>query len=102
MSRASLYKLRARDTVVKREMARVLILGLYYPPANFMAGRRLEGWVRHLPAFGYEPLVLTRYYDPEERNAHDFYASSRPTRTLTEPWIEADRVVYTRFVQGAW
>lgn len=83
-------------------MPRVLILGLYYPPANFSAARRLEGWSRHLPAFGYEPLVLTRYYDPEERNTGDFYASSRPTRTLKEPWIESDHVVYTSFIRSAW
>lgn len=77
-------------------------MGLYYPPANFMAGRRLEGWARHLPDFGYEPLVLTRFYDPEERNSHDFYASSRPTRTLAEPWVETGAAVYTRFVPGLW
>jgi hypothetical protein len=87
---------------MKTEMRKVLILGLYYPPANFMAGRRLEGWARHLPSFGYEPHVLTRYYDPEERDRHDFYASSRPTRTLIEPWIESDRVTYTRFETGLW
>jgi glycosyltransferase involved in cell wall biosynthesis len=83
-------------------MARVLILGLYYPPANFMAGRRLEGWVRHLPSFGYEPLVLTRYYDPEEGSGQDFFASSRPTKTLNDDWIESDHVVYTNFTQNAW
>ena len=83
-------------------MPRVLILGLYYPPANFIAGRRLEGWARHLPSFGYEPLVLTRYYDPEERNKHDFYASSRKTRTLSKPWIEENGVVYTSFTPGVW
>lgn len=83
-------------------MPRVLILGLYYPPANFMAGRRLEGWARHLPAFGYEPLVLTRYYDPEERETHDFYASVRRTRTLAAAWLEQDGAVYTRFEPGLW
>jgi hypothetical protein len=81
-------------------MPKVLILGLYYPPANFMAGRRLEGWARHLPAFGYEPLVLTRYYDPEERNSQDFYASARPTRTLATGWVEAEGVVHTNFTPG--
>lgn len=83
-------------------MARVLILGLYYPPANFMAGRRLEGWARHLPAFGYDPLVLTRYYDPEERNSQDFYASSRATKTLQTPWVEEDRAAYTIFKESLW
>jgi|GEM_PF-3572579 len=83
-------------------MPKVLILGLYYPPANFIAGRRLEGWARHLPSFGYEPLVLTRYYDPDERNGHDFYASTRATRTLREPWLEADGVVYTNFTPSLW
>jgi glycosyltransferase involved in cell wall biosynthesis len=81
---------------------RVLILGLYYPPANFMAGRRLEGWARHLPFFGYEPLVLTRYYDPDERNNQDFYASSRPTQTLKVDWVEADGVIYTNFTPSVW
>jgi glycosyltransferase involved in cell wall biosynthesis len=83
-------------------MASVLILGLYYPPANFMAGRRLEGWAHHLPSFGYEPLVLTRYYDPAERNSQDFYASSRPTRTLKTPWVEEDGAAYTAFEPGLW
>jgi Glycosyl transferase 4-like domain len=83
-------------------MARVLILGLYYPPANFMAGRRLEGWARHLPSFGYEPLVLTRYYDPEERNSQDFYASSRPPRTLQTPWVESGGAAYTNFTESLW
>lgn len=81
---------------------RVLILGLYYPPANFMAGRRLAGWAQHLPSFGYDPLVLTRYYDPDERDSHDFYASSRPTKTLQQPWIESEGAVYTRFNQARW
>lgn len=83
-------------------MPRVLILGLYYPPANFMAGRRLEGWARYLPEFGYEPLVLTRFYDPEERDTHDFFASSRATRTLSQPWMEQNRAVYTRFDASSW
>lgn len=83
-------------------MPKVLILGLYYPPANFIAGRRLAGWARHLPSFGYEPLVLTRYYDPDERNGHDFYASQRATHTLSEPWLEEDGVVYTNFTPSLW
>ena len=67
-----------------------------------MAGRRLEGWARHLPSFGYEPLVLTRYYDPEERNSQDFYASSRPTRTLQTPWVEEGGAAYTSFTESLW
>lgn len=83
-------------------MARVLILGLYYPPANFSASRRLAGWCKYLPAFGHAPVVLTRYYDPDERNTGDFYASSRPTRTLKDRWLESDNVVYTQFKQSGW
>ena len=55
-----------------------------------------------MPSFGYEPLVLTRYYDPVERNSHDFYASSRPTQTLTSPWVESGGVTYTNFTQSLW
>lgn len=55
-----------------------------------------------MPSFGYEPLVLTRYYDPEERNSQDFYASSRPTRTLDTPWMEANRAAYTGFKESLW
>ena len=83
-------------------VARVLILGLYYPPATFRAGRRLEGWARHLPTFGYEPLVLTRYYDSAERNTNDFYASARRTHELGAPWIEENGAVYTRFEPRLW
>jgi hypothetical protein len=83
-------------------MRRVLLLGLYYPPANFMAGRRLQGWARHLPDFGYDPLVLTRYYDREARDSHDFYASSRPTKTLRESWVESEGAVYTQFSESFW
>lgn len=83
-------------------MARVLILTIVYPPANYVAGRRIEGWVRHLPSFGYSPFVLTRYYDPADQIGGDFMAPGRSPKTLDAPWVETDKVAYTNFTQDLW
>ena len=37
----------------------VLILSTYYPPANFIAGRRAYGLTKYLPEFGWKPYVIT-------------------------------------------
>jgi glycosyltransferase involved in cell wall biosynthesis len=40
-------------------MPRVLIISYYFPPAGGPAVHRIMGWVRNLPAFGWDPVVLT-------------------------------------------
>lgn len=40
-------------------MPRVLIISYYFPPAGGPGVQRIMGLVRHLPAFGWDPVVLT-------------------------------------------
>ncbi len=40
-------------------MKKVLILSYYYPPANFIAGRRAYGVSKYLHEFGWTPYVVT-------------------------------------------
>ena len=40
-------------------MPRVLIISYYFPPAGGAGVQRVLSFVRHLPAYGWEPLVLT-------------------------------------------
>ena len=40
-------------------MPRVLIISYYFPPAGGPGVQRIMGLVRHLPSFGWEPVVLT-------------------------------------------
>ena len=40
-------------------MPRVLIISYHFPPAGGPAVQRVMGMVRHLPAFGWDPVVLT-------------------------------------------
>ncbi len=41
-------------------MPRVLIVHYHFLPVHNVAVKRLLGYARHLPAFGWEPMVLTR------------------------------------------
>src|SRR5439155_16010008 len=38
---------------------RVLLLAYYFPPIGGAGAQRPARFVRHLPAFGYEPVVVT-------------------------------------------
>ena len=40
-------------------MRRVLVIAYYFPPMGLSGVQRVAGFVRHLPAFGWEPTVLT-------------------------------------------
>ena len=41
-------------------MPRVLIVHYHFLPVHNVAVKRLAGYARHLPAFGWEPVVITR------------------------------------------
>lgn len=41
-------------------MPRVLIVHYHFLPVHNVAVKRLAGYARHLPAFGWEPVVMTR------------------------------------------
>jgi glycosyltransferase involved in cell wall biosynthesis len=42
-------------------MKRVLIVAFYFPPIQNVGVLRPLSWARHLPAFGWEPVVITVY-----------------------------------------
>ena len=81
----------------RRHIMKLLLITQSYPPENGIAGRRIEGWVKHLPQHGIETFVLTRFYDPEDRNSQDYSTGLHPPRTLREPWVQEGNVVYTGF-----
>jgi hypothetical protein len=50
------------------EPKRILIISPHFPPSNLAAVHRSRLFAQHLPAFGWEPIVLTvdeRYYEEE-------------------------------------
>jgi hypothetical protein len=53
-------------------LRRILIITPHYPPSNLAAVHRSRLFARHLPSFGWEPIILTvheRFY--EEKLDHD-------------------------------
>lgn len=76
---------------------KVLILTLYTPPAIFVAARRFEGWVRYLPEYGIEPLVLTRAYAPEQQLEIDPFQSQFAGSTQPAQAVRDGRYVYLPF-----
>ncbi len=44
----------------KNTIKKVLIISWHYLPSNAMAAQRVKGFVKYLPEFGCQPLVLTR------------------------------------------
>ena len=65
-------------------MHRVLILSYYFPPLGMGGTQRIAGFARHLPAFGWQPHVLTvkpiAYYAEDPSLLHGL-DSVRITRT---------------------
>jgi glycosyltransferase involved in cell wall biosynthesis len=58
-------------------LKRVLIVAYYFPPAGGIGSQRASGFARHLPAFGWEPVVLApaepsyhRDPEPDDLAAH--------------------------------
>src|SRR5579871_1568725 len=50
------------------EPKRILIISPHFPPSNLAAVHRSRLFAQHLPAFGWEPIILTvdeRYYEEE-------------------------------------
>lgn len=45
--------------------ARLLLVAYSYPPLREVAGHRARGFARHLPEFGWTPVVLTHAPEPE-------------------------------------
>jgi glycosyltransferase involved in cell wall biosynthesis len=54
-----LNKGQGRTTIEARSKKKVLAISFYFPPANSIASIRLGKFVKYLPQFGWEPVVLT-------------------------------------------
>lgn len=55
-------------TVMPKEVKKILIISPHYPPSNLAAVHRSRLFAQHLPAFGWEPIILTvheDYYEEE-------------------------------------
>ena len=53
-------------------MKKILIISPHFPPSNLAAVHRSRLFAQHLPAFGWEPIILTvheKFY--EERLDHN-------------------------------
>jgi len=50
---------------------KVLILSYYYPSCGLTASARAAAWARHLPEFGYYPIVVTRKWEHPIRSRQD-------------------------------
>lgn len=74
---------------------RVLILTYYYPPCNLTAARRPASWVRYLPEFGYEVVVVTRCWDrPVARQPDMFHACGTAVEVLRSEGSEVHVLPY--------
>jgi hypothetical protein len=49
-------------------MHKILIISPHYPPSNLAAVHRSRLFAQHLPAFGWEPIILTVHEDFYEEN----------------------------------
>jgi hypothetical protein len=58
----------------EKEVKKILIITPHYPPSNLAAVHRSRLFAQHLPAFGWEPIILTvheDYYEEElDLNLH--------------------------------
>src|SRR5688572_12407822 len=68
-TRPSRGAMRARRSDMERVAAarrKVIVVAPHFPPSNLAAVHRARLFVRHLPEFGWEPIVVTvhhRYYE---------------------------------------
>lgn len=78
-------------------MKKILIITPHYPPSNLAAVHRSRLFAQHLPAFGWEPIILTvheDYYEEElDWNLHKLL----PTSQRIEK-VKAFRVTKPRFI----
>ena len=52
-------------------MEKVLIISYFFPPSNFVGGRRTEFWAKELHKYNYYPIVLTRLWNENQVNLSD-------------------------------
>jgi hypothetical protein len=60
---------------------RVLIVAYYFPPLGGIGSLRVAGFARHLPEFGWEPVVLAPRHGAYHRDPDSVYPEERVLRT---------------------
>ena len=58
-------------------MKKVLIISYFFPPCNLTASNRIVGWEKHLPEFGFYPIIVTRNWTGLELTAEERLMDSR-------------------------
>lgn len=77
-------------------MRTVLIISYFFPPCNLTAGQRPHSWYRHLHAFGYYPVVVTRKWEKEIGTFADANQLSSPGIQIEKnDWGEIHYLPYT-------
>src|SRR6478735_4380507 len=81
---------------------RLLLVSYHFPPSSEVAGKPTARLVRHLPKFGWEPVVLTippeSIYGPTDSVGYaDVLASARVERVPAGPHL-TDAVIRARSV----
>jgi len=77
-------------------MRRVLIVAYYFPPLGGMGSIRVTGFATHLPAYGWEPVVLAPRTGAYHRDPELRFPEERVVRTRSfELSRAAKRVLQT-------
>src|SRR4051812_10165612 len=76
---------------------RLLLLTLYYPPLNTIAGMRLKAFEKYLSEAGNSVDVITRYYDEEQQKGQSMFLGCEPSKNFSQSYIKIDNILYTNF-----
>jgi hypothetical protein len=52
-------------------MKKILIISYFFPPSNFAGSYRVASWVKHLPKFGFYPVIITRCWNENQTGTTD-------------------------------
>lgn len=52
-------------------MTKIIIISYFYPPSNFVGGDRVASWVKEFNKHGVFPIVITRNWNPNQKNVLD-------------------------------
>ena len=71
-------------------MKRVLLVSPHFPPSNLAAVHRARLFAQHLPAFGWEPVVLTVHHDDYTEEL-DWHLADLVPESVRVERVRADR-----------
>lgn len=80
---------------------RILYLTFFAPPLNSIPSLRTQGFMKHLPEFGVEIDVLTRYYDPKLLKGDDFFITHSAIESeFNVNGVKKNQIVYSFFEEN--